>query len=172
VKWWKNKYPLAAALGLAWAAFWILPPFLTRTELFDVVNALSCTVAIGIIMRYGRGALAALRTQHWDNLERAHFLTLGIAIAWVAIAARNTFTWVWRATGYPPWMLDHPFWAFTVYAVATAGALHIVAADVIENQVDPTGVPRTVYRWGMLWLYVGLGFALGIITATVFDHLH
>jgi hypothetical protein len=151
------------------AGFWIMPVYMTRQQIFDICNAFGIVVAIGVTLRYLPGAIAAVRTRRWVLLSRMHYLTLGISLAWLAFASRNVWSWTWRALGYPVWMADHPFLAWTVYVIAWSGILHILAHDIVEDtEVPPRFLPR--YKWAKAAGHVLAGVTIGAAAVYFLRH--
>jgi hypothetical protein len=139
-----------------WSAFWVVEPFVEHHEyLFDVMNALSVSVGIGILIAYSEGIYESLVTKRPIG---GHWLILGIAVTWVASSVRQIWNWAWRWLDQPLWMINHPFVAFLVWVLVTGGALHLMSKNAIEGQI-----PRR--NWLRLGWWVALGLSVGLIVA-------
>src|SRR5688500_6344879 len=99
---------LLAGVTMA-ACFLPLWWFLPTPYLFDLVNALTVSVGIGVLFAYAPGIAKSFRETHWTG---AHYLVLGIAGTWGATTGRHLWNWAWRFTGKPDAMIDHPLVAF------------------------------------------------------------
>ena len=152
--------------GLAvWASFWVLVPLVATPHLFDLVNALSASIGIGVIVAYSRGIYDALTTK---NRVGGHYLILGIACTWLGASIRTIYNWIWRWLDKPEGMIDHPFVAFMMFVVFTGGALHLTAQNAIEGCI-----PRK--NWIVLGAIVSaslfMTFTLAIVLGSP-DYFH
>lgn len=145
---------LWAALAL-WILFWPVALMLPISWLFDIVNALSVSMAIGVVTAYLPGVIDSIRRR---GLSSGHYLVLGIVITWMATAVRNSWNWTWRWLGEPPWMINHIFVAFQVWVLFTAGILHMVAQDSIDGRI-----PRENWLKLGKWVFVGVFSAALVI---------
>lgn len=142
---------IAAAL---WGGFWLVAWVVPRAWLFDAVNALTISIGAGVLVAYAPGVRASLARR---DLSGGHYLVMGIAVAWAATTARHAYNWLWRYLGQPDDMINHPFVAFLIWMLFTAGLLHLLARDAIEGQIPPRN-----------WVTVGISVAVGLALALGF----
>jgi hypothetical protein len=126
-----------------------LPP----NYLFDVVNALTVAVGVGVLIAYFPGICKSLREPKWDG---THYLVMGIFVTWIATAVRHLWNWVWRFLGKPPDMIEHPFVAFLVWATFMGGIMHMTAKGALDGEI-----PRE--NWIRLGIVVAFGVMMGLL---------
>jgi hypothetical protein len=124
--------------------------FLQRHYMFDVVNALTVSVGVGVLIAYFPGIWRSLMEPRWSG---SHYLIFGIFLTWVATATRHLWNWVWRFLGKPPEMIDHPIVAFMVWLTFTGGILHMMAKGALDGEI-----PREN------WIRLGVMVAIGVVT--------
>jgi hypothetical protein len=139
---------------LAWLAFWPMAWMMPRLPLFDIINSLSVSIGIFVLWAYLPGVVAALRKG--DDLDKAHFLILGIFITWIAMISRTNWLWGWRYLGEPEGGLDHVLVAFIAWLVVTGGVFHLLAPRVLDGNVPRAG-------WSALTMSILFGLVLGVI---------
>lgn len=131
-----------------WGGFWGIAPFFAPEYVFYIVNALGFAVAAGVTIAYLGGVKQSILR---NDLDGAHYLVMGVVVAWFATGMRQAWYWAWRALDKPDWMIDHLFLAFLSWMVFTAGVLHLMAKDAISG-----AIPREN------WLYLGVVIAVAI----------
>jgi hypothetical protein len=127
---------------------------MNRHDLFDLLNALSVSVGVGVLIAYISATYHALTTRERSGGD---LLVLGIDCTWFAVIGRQIYLWWWR------WHTDIeqvndgigslnslPF-AFFVWMLIGGGLLHLTARGAIEGRVPPVN-----------WLIMGSSVALGL----------
>lgn len=141
------RYGLLAASGF-------LPLlFLPTAYMFDLVNALTVAVGVGVLAAYGPGVWRSYQQDEWGG---GHYLVLGIAVTWIATTLRHMWNWAWRFAGKPDAMIDHPAVAFLVFLAMLGGTLHLAASGAIDGDI-----PRRN------WLRLGIALAVGLALAFI-----
>jgi len=153
---WSRHFLAGVAMALTFVPLWW---FLPTTYLFDLVNALTVSVGIGVLIAYLPGIARSFTMKRWTG---ANFLVLGIVAAWVAIDGRHLWNWIWRYSGKPDAMIDHPLVAFMVWLTAWAGVLHLAAKGAIDRDI-----PRE--NWLKAGAFIAFGLALGSIVIVVLE---
>lgn len=136
-----------------WLLFWPIAWALERDTLFDLVNALSVSVGVGVLCAYMPGFWYALRHQ---PLSGPHYLVLGIGCTWLATSIRHMWNWGWRFLDKPEWMIDHPFVAFLVWVLFTGGCLHLTAKGAIDGDIPKSN-----------WIWLGAVVAVAVFLTLV-----
>jgi hypothetical protein len=145
---------LWTAIGL-WALFWPMAFGMTRHALFDLLNALSVSVGVGVLIAYLPATYKALTTSHRTGGD---LLVLGINCTWFAVIGRQIYLWWWRwhtnieAINRGEGPLNHVFFAFLVWMLILGGVLHLSARGAIE------GIPPV--NWVIIGGTVASGLAL------------
>jgi len=142
-----------------WAAFWPIAWVLPRHNLFDLVNALTVAVAIGVLVAY---APAVRRSLMRNDLSGSHYLVLGIACTWAATSVRHVWNWAWRYMDKPDAMIDNPIVAFLIWVMFTGGALHLTARDAIDGHIPSR-------NWVWLGVVVAVALACAMLVALLLE---
>ncbi len=150
-----RHFLIGVALVLAFVPLTYLPPI----YLFDLVNALTVAVGIGVLVAYGPGIFKSFQQPRWDG---SHYLVLGITATWTATAGRHLWNWAWRFMGKPPDMIDHWMVAFMVWLAFMGGVLHLTAKGAIGGEI-----PRE--NWIRLGVVVACGLATAFIVMVFFE---
>lgn len=142
---------------LSWVFFWVVAPFLNRPYVFDFVNACGLVVSAAVIFSYLPGVKAAY--QNHENLEKAHYLILGVVATWSAIAIRLILLWIWRWQGEPAYDgMDSLVMAFSAWMLINGGSLHLLAPKVIDGDV-----PRSGWNYIFWTLAIGIGLGMAVV---------
>lgn len=147
-----KRLMLVAALLLS---FLPLPFFMKADNLFILLDAVTVSVGLAVIMSYLRGSLDWI----WDRPKTTagHLLVLGITASWLAIVSRVLWIWALRLEGKPrsDLYVDHWFLAVTLYIFIIGGALHLLAYKAIDDKVPLSG-------WITLFVATVIGITIGI----------
>jgi hypothetical protein len=139
---------------VVWLCFWPFAILIPKDYLFDIVNAFSVCVGIGVIIAYMPGIKAALEAR---KMTAGQFLILGIACTWLATVGRHLYNWIWRYLGKPEAMIDHPMVAFLVVMLVSGGFLHLSASHAIDEEFPETS-----------WRQLGIVTAFSLAVASFF----
>jgi hypothetical protein len=141
--------------ALLWGIFWPLALYMSRHDLFDLLNALSVSIGVGVLVAYLPATYKALTTDHRTGGD---LLVLGIDCTWFAVIGRQIYLWYWRwhtsveAINRGEGPLNHIFFAFLVWMLISGGLLHLSARGAIE------GIPPI--NWVIIGGTVASGLAL------------
>jgi hypothetical protein len=141
-----RRFWIGAGAALGFLPLVVLP----RQFMFDIVNALTVAVGVGVLIAYLPGICRSLQELRWDG---THYLVLGIFVTWSATALRHLWNWIWRFLGKPAEMIDHPIVAFLVWMTFMGGVLHMTARGALDGEI-----PREN------WIRLGVVIAAGIVT--------
>lgn len=143
---------LLTGLVALWGGFWLLPVFLPRYLVFDIVNAVLTAGSAGALVAYLPSIRDMLRNR---AVSTGHLLGIGICIIAGSMGiARTVYNWIWRYHGQPHEMINHPLLAWIFWIAVTGYLLHLTAQGVIEGEV-PTR------NWIVAGLWTALGVAVG-----------
>jgi hypothetical protein len=144
---------------VAWVAFLPALFLFPRQELFEIMNAIIFSVAIGIIVGYAPGVWDAMHRPLY-RLRAGDALQIGIVIGWSATALAFSVLWYWRLTGKETGAVDNGIAAFSRWMLTTAGFMHLAASGAIDGMVPL----RSYIRAGV---YTGLGVFIGVLVITI-----
>jgi len=148
-----------ALLATLWVGFLPFLFLFPRQELFEIMNAVIFSVAIGIIVGYSPGVWISMhRPLH--EIRAGDALQIGIVIGWTATAIAFSVLWYWRLTGKETSAIDHGIAAFSRWMLTTAGFLHLAAAGAIDGLVPL----KSYIKAG---IYTGIGVFIGVLVITV-----
>lgn len=140
--------------GVVWSLvaanvlFFLAVTFVSPESLLEIVISLSIAVGIGVVAAYIPGAFRALIN---DPRRGGQFLILGILAIWFALIGRSVWSYVYRYSGHPEWMVSDPILAYFVWLSVIGGLLHLLARGALDGNI-----PRSN------WLYAVAVFAAGI----------
>lgn len=135
--------------------FWVVAPFLSRYLVFELDNALTLSISLGIIVAYTPGAWYSLRLP-WYQVQASNFITVGIWQFWLVEAFQRIWALISRSLGRPDWMADHLFPAYLIWMGAFAGFFHVVTKE--QSDVFPSSNWRLI---GVVVSISGIVFYVG-----------
>lgn len=128
-----------------------------RQALFEILNAVVVSVAVGVVI----GFLSAAWRVLWSPISHqtaGDVLVLGIWLLWLGLTGAFLSLWCFRLTG-DRWWLDAPWVAFTRWLIFGGGVLHLAAVGAIEGRIPA----RSYIRAGVVAGF-GVAFALFLIS--------
>jgi len=148
---------LGMLLWLAFLPFLFIAP---RQELFEMLNAVIFSVAIGILIGYAPGVWEAVR-RPLSELRAGDALQIGIFIGWGATAIVFVVLWYWRLTGKETDVVDSALSAFSRWMLTTAGFMHLAASGSIDGMVPL----KSYIKAG---IYTAVGIFVGAAVISIF----
>lgn len=144
----RNRIMVALAIG--YLIYWPLALITPKQIFLEGLNGWVAALSIGIMAAFIPGAWLVLKKQPY-RLRGAHLLILGVTMIQLAIAGLFIWGWLYRVLGTPEWMADHVFRGSLVHLLGIGGLLHMLAADMDDDDALPTRG----------WLRVGIVVAIG-----------
>lgn len=115
-----------------------------------VISSINLTLALAVVMIYGREAWVALASRSMPDI--GGILAIGIVGSWAKEALRIVDTMVYRLSDDPVW-LEWDFWNFTLFIGSLAAVAHLVAPHAV-----PPGFRSN--SWVAFWIALAGGAAL------------
>lgn len=142
--------------------YWVIAPLVHRYLVFEVGNAMTFSVALGIVVAYSPGAFRSMRLP-WREVYAAHFITVGIWQFWLVEACQRVWSMVNRAMGQPPGFNDNLSLGYLIVMGALAGVYHVITKE--QSDVFPhsdwrvMGVMATIATLILFtgWKLLGVG---------------
>lgn len=137
-------------------AYWAIAPLVSRYLVFEVGNALTLSVALGIVVAYSPGAWRSMRLP-WREVTAAHFITVGIWQFWLVEAGQRIWSIINRALGQPPHFNDNLALGYLLMMGALAGFYHVITKE--QSDIFPHSDWRMIgvmFAVASFVLFVGL----------------
>jgi hypothetical protein len=136
---------------LCFAAFVPLAAFIPPSPLFEFLHGIRIAIGLVVLLLFAPPVFQALRTTRLTDVLQ---LRLGITLNAFSLVMTGVWLILWRANGFPRWMVQSDFNAWLLWLQILGYTLHITA---------PAATPGAVPAKS--WAYVGAAFVAGFAFA-------